>query len=465
MPAPRSVRDGFPSIETYLRMSPTSIPSDTDHKRAHAREDVFQLFDVPSFPRRSSRLWEDRYQFNQPIKAATEADVARRVLMAFEDVIREAGMQLQLHLEVELQKVRPDIFIVSLAGVVLGVVEVKKPGVDAMTHPNIVGEVFDQLTHLRTVFGVREAFGVLTSYKQWRVFWLQDCQEAAAAVEPTRAAALFTTPTKHGHDNTQTPSPPAVTPSKRADSHDCQMDAVAIDESSHEEDISERDLCCSKVFTQEENDDGRLYSFLYTVLRKMELSTFLEIDLFQKPLQRAVRILASEVAEWKFVTLIHGLQWDRYPRQDASRFCVWDDLGHGGSGRALLVSSLSGAVCVLKFFFVGSPDDELRWWQICYPQFQVRKIRVLGADALQMPHFAVAPRTEQTLALVKQCLITRFSSRGIIHKDVRWRNLGTVTLDHVTSVVVYDLGDVCGMNDEDVDWVEKAITSLRRSIG
>ena len=95
-----------------------------------------------------------------------------------------------------------------------------------------------------------------------------------------------------------------------------------------------------------------------------------------------------------------GLRWDRVPTARATQFYVWDDLGHGIDGRALLVSSRSGAVAVLKFFFdaqngAANAGRECAWWHEVYPRFgrHVRVVQAAERPALLMPRLAVPDRT------------------------------------------------------------------------
>lgn len=44
-------------------------------------------------------------------------------------------------------------------------------------------QVVDYMIDLRNVFDVRYVFGIITTYDEWRVFWLEDTERAAAITD------------------------------------------------------------------------------------------------------------------------------------------------------------------------------------------------------------------------------------------------------------------------------------------
>jgi hypothetical protein len=108
------------------------------------------------------------------------------------------GLQFYLLSEVQIFWIHPDIYIVATAsGIPKGIVEVRKAGEIAMTNEFIAGEVFDHMMHLRSLFGVRQVFAILTSYDEWRVCWLpEDESNKLAAADSLAEVPVFETPTK-----------------------------------------------------------------------------------------------------------------------------------------------------------------------------------------------------------------------------------------------------------------------------
>jgi hypothetical protein len=84
-----------------------------------------------------------------------------------------------VHSRGEEVSTQPD-FSVYVGGPV-GAVEVKKPKAGILDDVNVLGEVFDQLMHLKNEWMVVAPFVLLTSYCEWRVCWLNDTESNALA--------------------------------------------------------------------------------------------------------------------------------------------------------------------------------------------------------------------------------------------------------------------------------------------
>ncbi len=61
----------------------------------------------------------------------------------------------------------------------MGVVEVKRPGKGIMDSEQVHGQIYDHMMRLRSFHGLRHVFGIVSTYNQWRVYWLNDCNEIA----------------------------------------------------------------------------------------------------------------------------------------------------------------------------------------------------------------------------------------------------------------------------------------------
>jgi len=49
--------------------------------------------------------------------------------------------------------------------------------------PTLLGQIFDYMCMLRTQYGLRYVFGIVTNYVEWRIVWLPDTEPAAEAAE------------------------------------------------------------------------------------------------------------------------------------------------------------------------------------------------------------------------------------------------------------------------------------------
>jgi RIO-like serine/threonine protein kinase len=114
----------------------------------------------------------------------------------------------------------------------------------------------------------------------------------------------------------------------------------------------------------------------------------------------------------------------------------------------VLASTAGGAVCVLKFFFSKAKEDdtqtkaerELKLWDCIYPEYKehVRIVKLDDRPVLMMPHFASPNRTSNVvLEGVRKALRESFDARGLVHADVKWRNIG---LRQNGQPLLYDLG-------------------------
>jgi hypothetical protein len=49
--------------------------------------------------------------------------------------------------------------------------------------PTLLGQIFDYMCMLRTQYGLRYVFGIVTNYAEWRIVWLPDTEAAAQTTE------------------------------------------------------------------------------------------------------------------------------------------------------------------------------------------------------------------------------------------------------------------------------------------
>lgn len=479
--APKSLVEGFPPLKYAVSRSGPSIPR--NHDRATFVERCFGLLGINNIVRIPSALWREyRHAIRNGqmgITVSTEADIAHQVRPALSEVIEALGLQFYLLSEVQIFWIRPDIYIVATAsGIPKGIVEVKKAGEIAMTNEFIAGEVFDHMMHLHSVFGVRQVFAILTSYDEWRVCWLPDDESnKLAAADSLTEVPVFETPTKAktgpSEIATNDDSPTLASPSKHIAAHDCRILDDGNDVAEEGDQEIERTLSGSAIWKREGADNGALFSFVSSILIKIDCSSLVNRDLSPgSRVEGIIRVVTPATYLWKHVKLERGLQWDKYPRQGAKRFYIWDDLGHGIDGCALLATTVGGAVCVLKFFFPKAQDDdmqtkaerELKLWHRIYPEYKeyVRVVKLVDRPVLMMPHFASPNRTSDVVEGVRKVLDESFDARELVHADVRWRNIG---LRHDGRPLLYDLGHIEEKNiDQHKDWIEKACESLKTKL-
>ena len=128
---------------------------------------------------------------------------------------------------------------------------------------------------------------------------------------------------------------------------------------------------------------------------------------------------------------------------------------------------------VLKFLKQSPPtvskraklEEELSWWNRCYPELgaHCRVIAAAGHPALLIPRLAPVERSEAVLDEVRAVLKQQFVAHRLIHRDVRWRNIGKYARGGQVHYVIFDLETV-EESEEDAAWVDTAIHSLKETL-
>lgn len=110
--------------------------------------------------------------------------VVHYVRLVLDDII--VALQLQnivlMQEEVTIHSLRPDLLVLIYQSHPIGVVEVKAPSSSTvLDNKKVHGQMYDYLNRLKMYFGVDKVFGIITTYEQWRVFWLSDSCGAASS--------------------------------------------------------------------------------------------------------------------------------------------------------------------------------------------------------------------------------------------------------------------------------------------
>ena len=124
------------------------------------------------------------------VTSSTEAAVQFWTQLVLGDIGACAGLDIALDFTPELSVFgsAPDVWVMTLHGRPIGVVEVKKPGAGILDHELVAGQMYDYLKRLRSFYGLIHVFGIATTYAEWRLFWLRDdATEAAALASPPAA--------------------------------------------------------------------------------------------------------------------------------------------------------------------------------------------------------------------------------------------------------------------------------------
>ena len=469
-----------PLSDTSKFTSNPSIPSEARHPAAEVIISDFQcLTGLGDLPHPVTNIWNQITPQTGTLGGYfTEADVndyAKRVIVDILDSLRLRDV-VTLRYAVEVIRNRPDFILILANGQPIGTIQGKEPGKDAMCHANILGEVYDQLMHLRSIFRIDTPFSILTCYEQWRVCWLNDVESIkVAAMDHLPEPVYYATPVKRRHgertgalgnmtlDDKKDSPPLPPTPSRRESIRELQhVDKEGSDQNFSSHDDEKRLFCGTGTIAWNEPS---LPIILASLIKKMMCAR-------QVGHPAVLRFANGQSSAWKKSPPQSHLDFGLCISSSAKNFLFWEDLGHGADGRAFLVSGgTKGAVGVLKFFIgnhaLEKAEKEERMWLNVYSHLSsvvssVRVVQVMGHSALLMPWFQCPERTQEDLDAVEKTLKEDFEGKNFHHGDVAWRNVG-VYLDKngEKRAVVFDMQTVRRVrHPEDDDWVTSAVKSL-----
>ena len=115
----------------------------------------------------------------------SEGGVHRRAIEALEECASSAGLGRDLFVDSDITVTgqrRPHIALVrhcsapTIGMPMMVIAPAAAPSAragrpSALNRPTLLGQVFDHMCMMRTHWGVRHVFGVVTNYLEWRVVW------------------------------------------------------------------------------------------------------------------------------------------------------------------------------------------------------------------------------------------------------------------------------------------------------
>lgn len=384
------------------------------------------------------------------------------------------ALKIGLHLggEIGIKHIRPDLCALLVDNHLVGVIEVKLPGVRILEQPTVVGELYDQMLLVSRFYGTGPVIGILTSGEDWMICWFpDDNQHFGESFQLEEEEQLLCTPVRKARERPRN-SPPGGTPSQQqvAAHHvieEKEEDTVMEPEDVYSTDAPDRLLACSGIIMAE-----CLLATLCTALTRMSRARAGHYDLrssiFMFKLRKDTISLTWHPASYDDV--VKRVNFDKFPRTNTKTLLAIEDLGRGSSGRCWLCATTSAsnaAVCVLKYRNREEHTNKLRteqsWWKEVYPEFKTRVESWCGTLALLMPHFSTIPegRRPSFKEPLRRLLFSKFESHQLVHADVRWRNIGSYKSGEDGEIpVVYDLDSVRQKAEGDEGWVERSIDRL-----
>ena len=311
--------------------------------------------------RATSILWTeaDRSKLNTLVEWSGEIDIQTYVKNALLDCLEVSPLlqKLSIHREQTIaqimgkkgNKVDATVFVKDSSSIT-GVAQVKVPG----SNMDDIYQIVDYMVDLRNSFNVRFVFGVYTTYKEWKILWFEDSQEAACC-----------------------------------DSID-QYDKLCLAGSANEYMINEGTL---KIFQSKlyQFSDPELIECLATLLYKVSMTPVYNPTKFIDERSRYVYATSKSI-QYKY--LPKNLKYFKYdmPPQQTLNFYILSYFHRGGDGRVALVTSESGNLAVVKFLhqdgdlndLQNALSDEKNRWQNLW-QVQCRVVELNGQLGLLMP--------------------------------------------------------------------------------
>lgn len=384
---------GLPQLGAH-NVSTSEKPSYGNHKPIEkpfkfqdAQLGILSECKLQNLKRCSSKIWmsckQQQPQNNNKLGSlgnwSHESDIQNHVRAVLIDAIQLAGLSdfIDTYLEVTLtlvQHLRADIVLFkSGTGTIIGVCEVKKPSkkggdLSDETLCNQIGNYLFQLHHLH---GVQAPFGIISTYNEWRVCWLESSHNLAQSTSN---------------------SVPVLTSQSNANSADTNENIT---------------LYATQVFKR---DDKQLIEILVTTVKKMYSSP---IDppktlLPQEGERRRFAYVCAEQFSWVVLPCLKQLTYSLPTRQTKSFYFLQDY--HGGrDGRVWLSVTGAGNLVVIKLSPDSKFNKECENWNAIWGVSNVFCTTLYNANALILP-FA-------------------FHARRTLHNEIRFRSPNHWTSD------------------------------------
>eukprot|EP01118_Nematostelium_gracile_P018556 TRINITY_DN8271_c0_g1_i1.p1 TRINITY_DN8271_c0_g1~~TRINITY_DN8271_c0_g1_i1.p1 ORF type:complete len:516 (-),score=92.47 TRINITY_DN8271_c0_g1_i1:98-1570(-) len=409
---------GLPSLAS---IGGSTHKSSTNSNVANAtfKEKPFGIIDPEFIPLPdASLIWIKQSYYRSALPVSAEATIEGYVVLVLEELLKNLGLleNLTVSQQIGIFRAKPDIWIVFKNGIPIGVVEVKKPAVGVMSHPKVLGQILLYMTQLKSFYGIQDIFGIVTTYEEWRICWLPECDGAASSdrrpTEKVEEANI-----EHLND---------------AD----ENSGEEVEPLGDGEQIQANEVHGTKVINW---SDKSLYQTLKTVLLKMFFSRRRDVKLIDS--DRLYLVMNQNEWRWKKYPFPKAfkLRSREFPLNTEKEFVFLEDLHGGRDGRCWSVCSLSGRVAVVKFMNKDSQNDnsqtkaeeEAKNWRICYGDREsnyvhsaekTKAIQLGSRWAVMMPRYTPYKGDNHSDELLDNACLP-ITAKNLKHPDKRWQNL------------------------------------------
>lgn len=486
----RILSDGLPVLSQQCSISSASIPSIKEHGPCAKEVKCFHI--IPDE--------FEKIQFSQNIAwgitssdnlmyYATENDIAVMIRLYLSSFVSPMKLPLKIVSEMAITHIRPDLLVLTHNSILVGVVEVKKPGDGVLNEPTVIGELFDQMKLIQLFYGTGPALGILTTGEQFVVCWFPEDDEVFSA--PPKVELYVASPSNNVKEEKKSFSPPGDTPSqKRVPSNISTVDeekrkpkkgksrAAKSAAKTVEKVALDRKLFCTKTIDAAA-EKIYLGQVIATCLIRMSHA---RSQCYPFPQRYLFRFHCGSLKKFTWMaaccdsstTILEKIRFDKFPNARVKNLLAVEDLGRGSNGKVWLTTTETfKSVCVLKFDNKNNRcnlDFEAELWVKLYDSAISSMVKVdqwSGAFALMMPYFATIQEIDRELYQLQITkLLERIHNLGYYHDDVHWRNMGCYRDDAGVNVpILLDLIHVKEFaikspSSNSKEWIQKGLRNL-----
>ena len=320
----RSVREALPALGKYPFLSFMELCTSTGHCEALVVEGNFPVVEDTGSPRKqyTSMIWNSNSLRREgALRWSTLGSICQIISDVFKDVTRECNLNsLWVIQEMGTFELHRNIWLVYLSNTPVGVMVVKKPGDGVLENKFVMGEVYDYLMHLHNYHGLEQMIGIVTTYREWRVCWL-DTNETNALVHKPVSIPLEEVSANRTETKRKWTDYHRVAPSKM----------VADSESSVVCSPRERKMFVSRIWSIEKDN---VFPLIASALIKMSQVTHC---CFSHPFEdlsgRSVLHVNTNSFYWDYLDhrkVQYGV-WNECPPPNTKDLYLLADLGSGGN--------------------------------------------------------------------------------------------------------------------------------------
>lgn len=310
------------------------------------------------------------------------------------------------------------------------------------------------------MFGVQEAYGILTTYSSWRFFkWemMPEDEELASRLEDLHVSESaekegkdrsLETPQKGPNASQALPKPPSPPMSPRPYTEAENLEEEEEEEIEESEADQNREIPLQGILRASDvvTVGAKALRMLAWVLNEMQMSPVYKVPAHERDFLYVVEKDAGGGYEKVRHTLGHYK--GRMPNSGSKKLYVLEELGHRFHGRVFRMMSKNGNLCVLKYFVKSqyalnnngkrvevsaeaAAKKSAEYWNKVYKSYLPLAFtgKWGGGDAVIMPDLekiTLFVGRKIVIPKLKETMLERFFRRGIWHGDPAWRNVAIV---------------------------------------